>query len=132
MIVGRVGAYSEAGAGFQQGTLEGAAGAEMWSARGVCSSRGQSQLWAKGAAMGRQVGFRQTIGSFEQRGQAKASIPTLPSGSLGQVHSVFGSVSLTVPENFHPLLARRHTSLVVDFHIPFSSLASVTYQFYPL
>ena len=53
------------------------------------------------------MGFRQTTGSFDQRGQAKRSIPALPSGSLGQVHSMytFRSVLLTVHENFHPYLA---------------------------
>lgn len=78
----------------------------MWGSRTVSApgtrvgSRQRVQQWNI------RLGLPQTTGVFDQRGQTKTSIPTLPSGRLGQVHSMyaFGSVSLTVHENFHPPL----------------------------
>lgn len=79
--------------------------------------------------MGRQLGLRHTVGDLDQRGQMKRSPLTLPSGSLGQVHSacMWWGCLLTVRGNCHSQPARLHTSLVADFRIPFSSLARAVY-----
>lgn len=82
---------------------------------GVCAgSRDQSQLWPKSTVMECLMGFRQTTGSFDQRGQAKGSIPALPSGSLGQVHSMY---SLGV---FYSLCMKTSILTWLDFTPPLS------------
>lgn len=83
----------------------------------------------RGDNNGKTVGAQTHCGGLGPERPDEEVPLTLPSGSLGQVHSacMWRGCLLTVRGNCHSRPARLHTSLVADFRIPFSSLARAVY-----